>query len=140
MSAVKFNTSNLNETTFDLYQVNDFNGVDYTTTPTKVDDSRAIEMSNYLPEGKTLAKRYGYDKVMSIFDVGDVTYNNQTYTIEDTTNEFRVVEYKDYLLVFIGRKIEEGIYKTYIKIYNKSDLSLRAQYDENWLNLILKKK
>lgn len=59
-SMIKFNTSNLNDNTYSTYEIDEFNGVDYTTTPTKVAENNAVAISNYLPEGKSLVKRYGY--------------------------------------------------------------------------------
>ena len=146
MSAVKFNTSNLNETTFDLYQVNDFNGVDYTTTPTKVDDSRAIEMSNYLPEGKTLAKRYGYSPLKFTsnsaynFMLSTWVDDGTEYEVKDDNVEIRYVEYKNHLLLFMGRSSDGNDNKKAISIFALSktnnaltikDTLLLEQWDSN---------
>ena len=64
--AVKFNTSSLSDVQSSVYTIEDFNGVDYTTTPTKVDDSRATEMSNYLPQGNGLVKRNGWKEINNL--------------------------------------------------------------------------
>lgn len=68
-SMIKFNTSNLNDNTYSTYEIDEFNGVDYTTTPTKVAENNAIAISNYLPEGKSLVKRYGYS---FDYDIGQI--------------------------------------------------------------------
>jgi hypothetical protein len=61
--AIKFNTSSVQENSSQLYTISEFKGCDYTTTPTLVDDSRAIEISNYLPFNNSLVKRGGWVSV-----------------------------------------------------------------------------
>lgn len=68
--AVNFKSSNLKDTEYATYNLSSFNGVDYTDTPTKVDDTRAIDISNYLPDGNTLYKRNGWEKKNYPFTVG----------------------------------------------------------------------
>ena len=64
--AINFSSSNLNANANNTFTIEKFNGVDYTTTPTQVDDSRAIVISNYLPEGESLVKRYGYSVLIKL--------------------------------------------------------------------------
>ena len=54
--AINFSSSNLSNNASNTYRLDKFNGVDYTTTPTNVDETRAIDMSNYLPNGVSLSK------------------------------------------------------------------------------------
>lgn len=61
--AIKFNISGVSENATQLYTINTFNGCDYTTTPTLVNDSRAIEISNYLPINNSLVKRNGWEVI-----------------------------------------------------------------------------
>lgn len=61
--AVKFNTLGLSDNLANTYTLEKFNGVDYTSTPTLVDDSRAIEISNYVPFGNSLIKRNGWEQI-----------------------------------------------------------------------------
>ena len=63
--AINFKQTKLSANSTSSYRLEEFNGVDYTTTPTKVTDTRAIDISNYLPEGNSLVKRYGYEKLLS---------------------------------------------------------------------------
>lgn len=69
--AISFNTSDMGSTSSQLYTINEFKGCDYTTTPTLVNDNRAIEISNYLPHNNALIKRNGWEVVndMLINDV-----------------------------------------------------------------------
>lgn len=61
---IRFNTNrSLGNTNTSIFKIEKFNGVDYTSTPTEVDNSRAIEISNYVPEGNGLVKRPGYERV-----------------------------------------------------------------------------
>lgn len=125
MSAVKFNTSNVSDNEFDLYQISDFNGVDYTTTPTKVDDSRAIEMSNYIPEGRTLVKRKGYSP-LRVDSTLNPAYSymfstwlddGEDFEVKDDYVEMRYVEYKNHLLFFMGRSSNGNDSKKAISIF-----------------------
>ena len=61
--AVKFSTSNLGNVDYNEYSIKSFAGVDYTTTPTQVNDSRAINISNYIPVGNALHKRNGWSLI-----------------------------------------------------------------------------
>lgn len=71
--AIKFSNSNLQGISYQTYEINKFNGVDYTTTPTNVDDTRAIEISNYVPYGNALRKRDGWKLISTIkhFSTGE---------------------------------------------------------------------
>lgn len=64
--AIKFSTSGVSDNTSQLYTIKEFKGCDYTTTPTLVDDNRAIEISNYLPQNNALVKRNGWEVVNKI--------------------------------------------------------------------------
>lgn len=64
--AINFGSSNLSSVDYNLHTIQKFNGVDYTTTPTLVDESRAIDISNYLPRGNSLVKRNGYEMVTTL--------------------------------------------------------------------------
>lgn len=86
--SVKFNTSTLKDNEYATYNLNNFNGVDYTDSPTNVDDSRAIDISNYLPDGNSLYKRHGWEKIEYNF-----------YADYEIANVFRL---KD-KYVFLGR-------------------------------------
>lgn len=61
--AINFSNSNLSGNSYNTFGIEKFNGADYTTTPTNVDESRAIDLSNYTPSGNGLEKRYGYDTI-----------------------------------------------------------------------------
>ena len=61
--AINFKQQKISSPEYNLYQIQKFNGVDYTTTPVSVDDSRATDISNYLPEGNALHKRNGWEVV-----------------------------------------------------------------------------
>lgn len=82
--AIRFSTSSLNAPNYSSYTINKFNGVDYTTTPTQVDDSRAINISNYVPKGNALAKREGF---ISVISTNDTIYNIWEY--KDLYIQFR---------------------------------------------------
>ena len=64
--AIKFPTSNISENNASVYTLQEFKGCDYTTTPTLVDDSRAIEISNYVPINNALVKRNGWEVVNTL--------------------------------------------------------------------------
>ena len=61
MAIKSFSSGSLEAPTMNVYSLSNFNGVDYTTTPTLVDDTRGIDMSNYLPISNSLAKRNGWE-------------------------------------------------------------------------------
>ena len=88
--ALKFNTSTLKDTEYATYNLSKFNGADYTTTPTSVDDSRAIDLSNYLPEGDSLYKRPGWERI--------------EYNFETNYEIANVFKFKD-KYVFLGRSL-----------------------------------
>ena len=92
--SIKFTTSSIKSTSYSLYTLSDFNGVDYTTTPTKVDSSRAIDISNYLPEGNSLVKRYGISRVSDL----TFTYNNNTVEIDELLDCFSFLGEQFYVL------------------------------------------
>jgi hypothetical protein len=81
--AIKFDNSSLGSVDYNLYNIDKFNGVDYTTTPTLVDDSRAIEISNYLPKGNSLVKRNGTSMVSSITFGGKHYYLHNMWVKDD---------------------------------------------------------
>jgi hypothetical protein len=85
---VKFNTGSLKDAEHATYNISNFNGVDYTDTPTNVDDSRAIEISNYLPEGNSLYKRNGWER--------------QEYPFENGYKLANIFKFQD-KYVFLGR-------------------------------------
>ena len=66
--AIRFENSSLSNVDYNLYNIDKFNGVDYTTTPTLVDETRAIEISNYLPKGNSLVKRNGVSMIFGLCD------------------------------------------------------------------------
>lgn len=86
--AVKFNTSTLKDNEYATYNLNNFNGVDYTDTPTNVDDSRAIDISNYIPDGNSLYKRKGWEKL--------------EYSFANDYSIANIFKFKD-KFVFLGR-------------------------------------
>ena len=96
MTNIKFNTSNLSGRTDSLYEVEKFNGVDYTTTPTAVDETRAIDASNYLPEGNGLVKRYGFDYYTNLV-ASDSEGNEIQFPLYGVK---AIYPYNNYLLVF----------------------------------------
>lgn len=102
--AVKFNTSTLRDNEYATYNLNNFNGVDYTDTPTNVDDSRAIDISNYLPDGNSLYKRNGWEKL--------------EYPFANSYSIANVFTFKD-KYVFVGR---DKIYTTSGALFIADDL------------------
>lgn len=104
--AIKFATSSLSATETNLYKIEKFNGVDYTTTPTQVDDSRAIEMSNYLPEGDALVKRYGTKMVDTLI------IDNKKQTIFNIWKYGPVSEGDCYVL-YVGEETSNGYYSNF---------------------------
>jgi hypothetical protein len=65
--AIRFNSAVSGGADYNLHTIEKFNGVDYTTTPTLVDETRAIEISNYLPKGNSLVKRNGISMIAQFF-------------------------------------------------------------------------
>ncbi len=82
--AINFSSGSLSTPETNTYSLSNFNGVDYTTTPTLVDDSRGIDMSNYLPLGNSLIKRNGWNVVNTF------KYNGQTLHI------YNIWKFKNY--------------------------------------------
>lgn len=82
--AIRFNSGSLSTPETNVYSLSNFNGVDYTTTPTLVNESRGIDMSNYLPLGNSLIKRNGWN-VVNTFQ-----YNGQTLHI------YNIWKFKNY--------------------------------------------
>jgi hypothetical protein len=109
--AIKFATSSLSSSSSNLYKIDKFNGVDYTTTPVSVDDTRAIDMSNYLPQGNALIKRNGFHMQ------SQVVIENDTYTLlniwnfkpksSEKTNEY------DYYIGFAAKKSIGEVYSKF---------------------------
>lgn len=106
--AIRFNTSSLSSDTHNVYTINKFNGVDYTTTPSMVDDTRAIEMSNYLPKGDSLVKRNGFESV------GIITHSDGVYSLLNVW-KFGATKDKtrDYYLSFVAKKVNETTYSDF---------------------------
>lgn len=102
--AVKFNTSTLKDNEYATYNLEKFNGVDYTDTPTSVDDSRAVDISNYLPEGNSLFKRHGWE--------------NLGYPFANEYNIANIFKFKD-KYVFLGRDKQ---YPTVCALFMADDL------------------
>lgn len=63
--AISFTGNKITNQEYGTSTIDKFNGVDKTTTPTEVDPTRAIDMSNYLPDGNSLVKRHGVKQVKS---------------------------------------------------------------------------
>ena len=99
--AINFGSSNLSSVDYNLHNIEKFNGVDYTTTPTLVDESRAIDISNYLPKGNSLVKRNGIEMVSTIVDNGKYIIHNIWESPDKTKN-------RDYYIVFATEKNEKG--------------------------------
>ena len=94
--AISFNTNGITNQQYGTSTVDKFNGVDKTTTPTEVDNSRAIEMSNYLPDGNSLVKRYGVKKIeLDILEKATINLNINDIELLDWW------KYKDYDICFI---------------------------------------
>ena len=91
--SIKFATSNLKNVEHAVYNIDNFNGVDYTTTPTNVDSSRAIEISNYLPKGNSLRKRKGW-KALNVdladsYEIVNIFLYEDEYLITTRDKEHR---------------------------------------------------
>lgn len=99
--AIRFQNGSLSTPETNVYSLSNFNGVDYTTTPTLVDDSRAIDISNYLPQNNTLAKRNGwslintfsyyeekYDKTTTLYIHNIWKFKNNKDTNEETNTKY----------------------------------------------------
>lgn len=117
--AIRFATSSLSDVDYNLYNIEKFNGVDYTTTPTLVDDSRAIEISNYVPKGDSLVKRNGASMVFELKfeDAKGIHLLNIHDIWEDPIN-------KKHHFVFATEKTNEGYVKPAIySVMNMFDLN-----------------
>ena len=125
--AIRFNNSNLTGVDYNLYNIDKFNGVDYTTTPTLVDDSRAIEISNYLPKGNSLVKRYGTKMV------SEILINKKPHTIfniwEDPKN--RTNGLKNYFL-YVAEKFSDGYINPAIIVANNLTDNDAFDYDVHY--------
>lgn len=108
--AIKFNTSSLSSSESNLYKIDKFNGVDYTTTPTAVDDSRAIDISNYLPEGDALVKRHGVEMLETLI-VNDTEYI--VLNIWKCNAGLAMDDYKDLYILYIASKTPDGKYTNF---------------------------
>lgn len=108
--AIKFSNSNLQGISYQTYEINKFNGVDYTTTPTNVDDTRAIEISNYVPYGNALRKRDGW-KLINGFKNGDVKLNiHDVWKINIPEKEDTYIVYASDISSLDGNFINSGLY------------------------------
>lgn len=114
--AIKFATSSLSSTETNLYKIEKFNGVDYTTTPTQVDDSRAIEISNYLPEGDALVKRHGTKMVDTLIIKNSAGIQKQQ-TIFNIWKYGPVSEGDCYVLYVGEETTNKGYYSNFKLIY-----------------------
>ena len=99
--AIKFGTSSLTEPTYKAYSIEKFNGVDYTTTPTEVADTRALDISNYVPQGNALVKRNGYSLISQNDDY-------KVYSIVKFKTDFLIFKYKNE-----GDKYLINVFKAY---------------------------
>lgn len=99
--AINFSSSNLTNNASSTYRLDKFNGVDYTTTPTNVDETRAIDMSNYLPDGVSLSKRYGYSLAMILRD--KVLFSSTKLEI------IEIWQYANHYLCWVRNEFESSI-------------------------------
>lgn len=118
----KFATSNISSPSYSLCNIEKFNGVDYTDTPTLVDRSRAIDISNYLPNGNGLVKRNGFETVFSSL------YNNNNLKI------LNVWKYKnEYILFYDWNKKKYFCSHEYITEFNPTILySEESNLTNSW--------
>lgn len=108
--AISFKTSSLTTPEYGVYNTSEFDGVDYTTTPTNVSETRAVDMSNYLPEGQALVKRQGITSVDS--DISTTTEFGDWYYLNDGTRPYT---YSDELQVVKLYKFK-GLYVRFLNI------------------------
>lgn len=106
--AISFNSSNLGGVDFNLQTINKFNGVDYTTEPTLVDESRAIDISNYIPKGNSLVKRNGTEMVATLVDIGDKKYIIHNIWEAPILTEVQKNSNSTYHYVFATEKDDNG--------------------------------
>lgn len=113
--AIKFTTSSIDTPSYNTWSINTFNGVDYTTVPTSVDETRAIDASNYLPYGNALRKRYGWEMVMNL----------SIYKV------YNIWKLKDIYIFYTHNKYTNqiGFYVTNSLSDSKSDLVAKKVYD-----------
>ena len=101
MAIKSFATGSLESPNMNVYTLSNFNGVDYTSTPTLVDQSRGIDMSNYLPFNNSLVKRNGWSVVNTF------KYNGETlhiYNIWKFTNYYNKDELSNTnYIIFAGQ-------------------------------------
>lgn len=124
--AISFNNSNLSNPTYATHNVSEFNGVDYTTTPTNVDDTRAVDISNYLPEGQAIVKRKGTESYYS-------NINNNSFTeyyltpIVGSKSVMKIMKFKGFELRVIKIKLSNTAFGSNVKsllsmeYYNKTN-------------------
>lgn len=108
--AIKFSNSNLQGISYQTYEINKFNGADYTTIPSSVDDTRAIDISNYVPYGNALRKRYGW-KLINGFKNGDAKLNiHDIWKINVPEKEDTYIVYASDISSLDGNFINSGLY------------------------------
>ncbi len=108
--AISFNNSNLSSPVYNVYNVNEFDGVDYTTTPTNVAETRAVDMSNYLPEGQGIIKRKGLEN-----------FNNSLSSNEANEKVINLAKFKNFYIKFSKIPVQDQTYKKLsIKYYNNN--------------------
>lgn len=119
--AISFPTSSVSSPETSLHTIEKFNGVDYTTTPTLVDDSRAIDISNYLPNGDSLIKRHGVSTVCKLM------YENKEQYVHNIWENTKSNSY----VVYASEKDDKGFFNPRIfEIYEFSkDSSLSVKYE-----------
>ena len=128
--AIKFASGNLTTPTTNVYSLSNFNGVDYTTTPTLVDQSRGIDISNYMPLGNSLVKRNGWDVINSF------SYLNKTLKVYNIW-KFKNYYNKDELsntkyIIFAGYGDDETSAKSNLALYEVNSLiEANEQYSIN---------
>lgn len=113
--AINFSSSALSTPETNTYTLSNFNGVDYTTTPTLVDQSRGIDMSNYLPLGNSLIKRNGWNVVNTF------KYNGQTLHVYNIW-KFKNYYNKDELsntnyIIFAGQGLDVQIATSTLSLF-----------------------
>lgn len=108
--AIKFSNSNLQGISYQTYEINKFNGADYTTIPSSVDDTRAVDISNYVPYGNALRKRDGW-KLINGFKNGDAKLNiHDIWKINVPEKEDTYIVYASDISSLDGNFINSGLY------------------------------
>lgn len=124
----KFSTSGLSTPEYNTYKLNKFNGVDYTTTPTSVDDTRAIDMSNYLPYNNSLIKRNGYKQINNYVDLKNIWQLNEIYVVYSDNSLYIVKSLEEELKTPIKTDIIDYGYSYGTVNCNRLFLLLGKQY------------